>query len=553
MFHFRFNVQDWPRAVAMLPDGYTIKAVDNVQMLAQVKSINPNLKTILRHFYTQQHPWPTDAENEQAARDFFDSFIDGTFINGTTHGWNHAQATDYIEDWNEYYGNGMPADERARFISWSRSAAKVWNQEYRTRPGLGHIKLLLANTAVGNDIPLAVARAASLHDALLSYHCYWPTKNNTVLPGEWPWYSGRWTQMDAHYRANGVTVQWALTEAGAVGYHLNPDGVPSLHAHDGWLTDDVHGGDIDQFLASIERWMNLWHYWNQAHGNRALAPNLFDSFGAGSSDWDMFQILQPNLDRIASFVQNWQPGEPEPPEPPEEPIIDFEIRLWLDSLAKQTMSYNPEAALQKVIFADGFVPVMNESRFSHDGMEYAEQAAEHLDTGERRVYYTEVGNWGNVRYITNPTTDGANPVPFEFEAWPTEYRVITQGFGENPDNYREFYGDDRGHQGIDIRAPMQSEIYSVAPGIVKMVYTQTDLTERWHNFGIHCRVSHRDGYETIYGHLQELSVRPGQRVEAGQWLGPADDSGNSLGSHLHLHLKKDGIVIDPTPFLESLL
>ena len=110
MFHFSTPVPDWPRAVASLPASFVIKAIDNVQMLAESKATNLGVKTILRHWYTAQVPGDSVADNYQRARDFFDSFIDGTFINGSTHGWNHAAATDYVEEFTQ----GIP---RAKVLS----------------------------------------------------------------------------------------------------------------------------------------------------------------------------------------------------------------------------------------------------------------------------------------------------------------------------------------------------------------------------------------------------------------------------------------------------
>jgi hypothetical protein len=130
-------------------------------MLAEAKAHNLGIVTILRHWYDpDQRPANTDAENEQLARIFFDSFIDGTFKDGETAGNNHAESVDFVEDWNEYFANSQNVEEKTRFISWARSAAKIWATEYRTQTGLGHIRLILANTAIGNDIPLEVARAA---------------------------------------------------------------------------------------------------------------------------------------------------------------------------------------------------------------------------------------------------------------------------------------------------------------------------------------------------------------------------------------------------------
>jgi hypothetical protein len=144
---------------------------------------------------------------------------------------------------------------------------------------------------------------------------------------------------------------------------------------------------------------------------------------------------------------------------------------------------------------------------------------------------------------------------FRFEVWPTEYHVITQHFGINPLNYAQFGLP--GHEGIDIRAPMGSKIFCVSPGEVYRVH----LDARDHNYGIHVRVAHRNGYRTVYGHLQRALVTKGQNVEAGTVLGTADSTGNSFGTHLHLTLKKAGPkrekwpynIIDPTPYLLPLI
>jgi hypothetical protein len=144
---------------------------------------------------------------------------------------------------------------------------------------------------------------------------------------------------------------------------------------------------------------------------------------------------------------------------------------------------------------------------------------------------------------------------FKFHFWPTEYRKITQHFGANPQNYAQFGLP--GHDGMDIRAPSGSKVFCVAPGEVSQVHR----SPTGHNYGIHVRVKHRDGYLTVYAHLQEAFVREGDRVDAGTILGLADNTGNSFGNHLHITLKKEGArignwpynIIDPTPFLLPLI
>jgi hypothetical protein len=145
----------------------------------------------------------------------------------------------------------------------------------------------------------------------------------------------------------------------------------------------------------------------------------------------------------------------------------------------------------------------------------------------------------------------------EFEiklAWPTEFPIITQSFGANPQIYME-YGFP-GHEGVDFWTMMGSEIYNCMDGEVYRVHEGG----YGHPYGIHIGVLHPGGYRTIYGHLMKAIVVVGQQVKAGEVIGYADATGASGGNHLHLSLKHDGAterqetnypkdVIDPTPYL----
>ena len=140
--------------------------------------------------------------------------------------------------------------------------------------------------------------------------------------------------------------------------------------------------------------------------------------------------------------------------------------------------------------------------------------------------------------------------------WPTDYTYITQEYGANPQIYSRFGMP--GHEGVDIRALNNTNIYCCADGVVYRVHNNPD--PRVHAYGKHVRVRHKDGYKTVYGHLARPLVRVGQELKAGELLGRANSTGASTGSHLHLTLKRDGAtdrgetnfpkdIIDPTPFL----
>jgi len=73
--------------------------------------------------------------------------------------------------------------------------------------------------------------------------------------------------------------------------------------------------------------------------------------------------------------------------------------LLAEAEARQVIQFNPNAALQQRIFADGFVPNSPEFDVQVSGVTYRAQRAEHLGTGKVRVYYARVGDWGNVRFV----------------------------------------------------------------------------------------------------------------------------------------------------------
>ncbi len=80
----------------------------------------------------------------------------------------------------------------------------------------------------------------------------------------------------------------------------------------------------------------------------------------------------------------------------------LERTLLAEGELHQVIQFNPDAALQKRIFADGFVPNSPEFALTFEGVPYICQRAEHMGTGEVRVYHVIVGDWGNVQFVSRP-------------------------------------------------------------------------------------------------------------------------------------------------------
>jgi murein DD-endopeptidase MepM/ murein hydrolase activator NlpD len=107
--------------------------------------------------------------------------------------------------------------------------------------------------------------------------------------------------------------------------------------------------------------------------------------------------------------------------------------------------------------------------------------------------------------------------------------------------------DYRPHKGIDLAMPEGTELRAIADGVIDRVYDGTGAIGK----GVSIRLE--DGTRAIYGHMSDVDVSVGDKVNVGQTLGEAGSTGHSTGSHLHFALRdSDGSWIDPTPVADEL-
>ncbi len=97
------------------------------------------------------------------------------------------------------------------------------------------------------------------------------------------------------------------------------------------------------------------------------------------------------------------------------------------------------------------------------------------------------------------------------------------------------------HNGVDIRRPGEnpSEVppdFS-ASDTIQAVQAGTVTFAGWDGaYGNRVEILHGDGCISSYSHLESFSVTAGQIVAAGQPIGIMDDTGYSLGKHLHFSI-----------------
>jgi murein DD-endopeptidase MepM/ murein hydrolase activator NlpD len=74
-------------------------------------------------------------------------------------------------------------------------------------------------------------------------------------------------------------------------------------------------------------------------------------------------------------------------------------------------------------------------------------------------------------------------------------------------------------------------------------------------YGLTVIIEHNDQTQTLYAHLSELFVKPGDRIAQGEVLGRVGSTGNSTGPHLHFemrHLTAQGwVAVDPTQAFDA--
>lgn len=106
-----------------------------------------------------------------------------------------------------------------------------------------------------------------------------------------------------------------------------------------------------------------------------------------------------------------------------------------------------------------------------------------------------------------------------------------------------YYGDGRGHTGMDIAGPVGTEIYAAADGVVQSVNSSGS------GYGIHVVVKHDGNLATLYGHCSQLLVQPGDTIQAGQVIALSGNTGYSTGPHLHFEVRIGNTRVDPAPYL----
>ena len=122
---------------------------------------------------------------------------------------------------------------------------------------------------------------------------------------------------------------------------------------------------------------------------------------------------------------------------------------------------------------------------------------------------------------------------------PCSYTSITSPFGPrvSPTTGASTY-----HQGVDLDTGTGWPVVAAKAGTVTVAGWGSAA-------GNYVQIDHHDGFKTIYMHLSSYSVRAGQNVSAGQYIGATGSTGVSTGDHLHFGVQLNGVYVNPCSYL----
>lgn len=128
--------------------------------------------------------------------------------------------------------------------------------------------------------------------------------------------------------------------------------------------------------------------------------------------------------------------------------------------------------------------------------------------------------------------------------WPVPGSYVINALDYYPDGtlHNEGQSLDIGHNGYN--GVDRLDVISSTSGVVEKVQTAYgDYHANDGSWGNYVMIKYSDIF-IVYAHLKSVSVRPGQRVQAGTVLGKMGTSGNSTGVHLHMQAFPAGATSD---------
>ena len=125
------------------------------------------------------------------------------------------------------------------------------------------------------------------------------------------------------------------------------------------------------------------------------------------------------------------------------------------------------------------------------------------------------------------------------EGHPAANGWISSLFGYRTD---PMTGKNEMHEGLDFAGKPGTPVSSIAAGIVTWSGPR-------YGYGKMIEISHGNGYITRYAHNQKNLVSVGEKVEKGEVIAVMGSTGRSTGTHVHVEVIHNGVLVDPKKFV----
>jgi len=144
--------------------------------------------------------------------------------------------------------------------------------------------------------------------------------------------------------------------------------------------------------------------------------------------------------------------------------------------------------------------------------------------------------WFDSQHGPGYYTPEGNPMRKAFLRSPLKFSRVSSGFTHA--RFHPILKTMRPHLGVDYAAPVGTPVRASGDGVVTLA--------GWSGaYGKTVKLRHPNGYQTLYGHLSRINVRPGQRVAQAEIIGAVGTTGRSTGPHLDYRMIKNGTSVDP--------
>lgn len=140
--------------------------------------------------------------------------------------------------------------------------------------------------------------------------------------------------------------------------------------------------------------------------------------------------------------------------------------------------------------------------------------------------------------------EGASSIVQRFY-WPVNGE-IARSYSMDTLLYNPTLSDWRTHDGMDIEAPLGTQVMASGAGRVESIYTDDLL-------GVTVIIDHTGGLKSVYCNLADSpTVSVGQNVEAGEIIGSVGATAlgeTAQATHLHFAMTLDGQALDPENYM----